>query len=545
MPCLKKKPKNMNYAQMFKNLKNRLDNEAGKLKQSAQQYTEQIAAQVGQYRQAMNEQATGSDANASISKRFLNSVTGTTNPEAGESKVEDPADVSIESSSAIMSEIPEADLLGLGLSSTESPSNRRRRSPSAESTHSNESTLASLLQSIPNVISSAFETIPSDSESVTSEAFSVRSTNDPAYNSRLKQRLASYKAKYRDAVHRHNKLVDEVTATKKILETTQDECLQKVEKLRSEKRVLAEKLRDSVGNGDGKDDLEKKCEDYKRMLEQCKNKIKALQQEKKDQLINVDDDESPRIKELESRIQKTEEEWTTRINESDQQHAIVLATTKAEMHGALENKDSEIEQWRRKCAVLEQQDADANQRWNEKVEKLQAMNKALEAENNEMIDKLSEAKTQGVKAVLEEEEKKRSILESDMNEEIERLKEEIEKMTLEMSSYKVRLEAKESSEFDEHNEDIETLKLEIASVRSEKIDLESKLAEHVSSFDIYRAEAEKTLAAAKEQFEKKVSECDKWREKYEERAAASDHIATVEFETQETEAHRILEYVKI
>ena len=40
-------------AQMFKNLKNRLDNEAGKLKQSAQQYTEQIAAQVGQYRQAM------------------------------------------------------------------------------------------------------------------------------------------------------------------------------------------------------------------------------------------------------------------------------------------------------------------------------------------------------------------------------------------------------------------------------------------------------------------------------------------------------------
>lgn len=38
---------------MFKNLKNRLDSEAGKLKQSAQQYGEQLAAQVGQYRQAM------------------------------------------------------------------------------------------------------------------------------------------------------------------------------------------------------------------------------------------------------------------------------------------------------------------------------------------------------------------------------------------------------------------------------------------------------------------------------------------------------------
>lgn len=81
-----------------------------------------------------------------------------------------------------MSEIPEADLLGLGLSSTESPSNRRRRSPSEDSIHSNESTLAALLQSIPNAISSALETIPSDSESVASDAFSVRSTNDPVSN---------------------------------------------------------------------------------------------------------------------------------------------------------------------------------------------------------------------------------------------------------------------------------------------------------------------------------------------------------------------------
>ena len=79
----------------------------------------------------------------------------------------------------MMAGIPEADLLALGLSSAESPANRRRRSPSEDSTHSNESTLASLLHSIPNAISSAFETIPSDSESVTSEAFSVRSTNDP------------------------------------------------------------------------------------------------------------------------------------------------------------------------------------------------------------------------------------------------------------------------------------------------------------------------------------------------------------------------------
>ena len=158
----------------------------------------------------------------------------------------------------------------------------------------------------------------------------------------MKQRIATYKAKYRDAVHRHNKLVDEVNATKRILEKTQDDCLQKVEKLRSEKRVLAEKLQASAGNSSGTEELEKKCEDYKRMLEQCKIKIKALQQEKKEQLINVDEDENPRVKEMEARIQKTEEEWTNRINESDQQHAITLATTKAEMHAALENKDTEV-----------------------------------------------------------------------------------------------------------------------------------------------------------------------------------------------------------
>lgn len=158
--------------------------------------------------------------------------------------------------------------------------------------------------------------------------------------------MATYKAKYRDAVHRHNKLVDDVNTTRKLLETTQDECLQKVEKLRLEKRILAEKLSNSAGNGDGKEELEKKCEDYKRMLEQCKIKIKSLQQDKKEQqqLITVDNDDSvdPRIREMEQRIQKTEEEWTNRINESDQQHAINLATTKAEMHAALENKDSEV-----------------------------------------------------------------------------------------------------------------------------------------------------------------------------------------------------------
>ncbi|CAI2347583.1 unnamed protein product [Caenorhabditis sp. 36 PRJEB53466] len=519
-------------AQMFKNLKNRLDSEAGKLKQSAQQYGEQLAAQVGQYRQAMNEPGTGSDSSATIPKRFLNTVTGNNGEKSA-------ADTSIESSSAMMSEIPEADLLGLGLSSsdpapTQSISGRRPRSPSAESTHSNESTLASLLHSIPNAFSSALDLIPSDSESVASEAFSVRSTIDPAHISRLKQRLTTYKAKYRETVHRHNKLVDDINTTKKLLETTQDESIQKIEKLRGEKRILAEKLREHSEKNPA--ELEKKCEDYRRMLEQCKQKIRALQ-EKKETLIAVDE-ENPRVRELEARIQKTEEEWTNRINESDQQHAINLATTKADMHAALEIKDAEIEQWRRKCGVLEQQDADANQRWHEKVEKVQAMNKALEAEKNEMIEKLSEAKAQGVKAVLEEEEKKRKTVETELNEEIERLREETEKMRLELATAKVQLEAKESSEFDEQREDVEALKLELVAAQSQNADLEAKIADHISNFDLYRLEAEKTLVAAKEQFEKKIGECDTWREKYEKRAAASEHIATVEFETQETETHR-------
>lgn len=91
------------------------------------------------------------------------------------------------------------------------------------------------------------------------------------------------------------------------------------------------------------------------------------------------------------------------------------------------------------------------------MEKVQAMNKALESEKNEMIEKLSEAKAQGVKAVLEEEERKRTEMETDLNDEIERLKEETEKMRLEMSTYKVQLEAKESREFDEEREDVEAV----------------------------------------------------------------------------------------
>ncbi|CAI5445940.1 unnamed protein product [Caenorhabditis angaria] len=194
---------------MFKNLKNRLDSEAEKIKQSVQQYGGQVAAQVGQYRQAMNEQQTTNESGSSNSKKI------------GETSIDDSNQIT-ETSSAMMSEIPEADLLGLGLSDIPQSTTTRQRTFSGDST---ESTFSSLLHSLPSVLTSALETIPSDSESVASDAFSVRSSNDP--NSRLKQKLLNYKEKYRDAVQRHNKLVDDVNNTKMVLEKTQDEYLKK------------------------------------------------------------------------------------------------------------------------------------------------------------------------------------------------------------------------------------------------------------------------------------------------------------------------------
>ncbi|KAK5973452.1 GRIP domain-containing protein [Trichostrongylus colubriformis] len=425
----------ISFPQMFKGLKTKLEDEAKKIQASMQQYSEQLTQQVEHIRGAASD--AGSEGGSSITRRFLSTVGGssTTSPSVG---------------NALMEEVTEGDLLGLDSSS-------RQRRLSGGSTHSTESSLSTLFQSVPGLAGTTLDTVDSDSETVDEYGSGVirSATKDQISSvlSRLQGRASTYKDKYRDLVKKYNEVVTENNKCRTVLAQTQDKALDRIEKLKREKKALGEKLRELEENRSSSSPAEHRQHRLEEMLEKCKAeitknraKIKELTQENERLSLNVKAAESESdistlvadrvTNEWKQRIDKVEEEWTERMNKNDADHSIQLATTKAEMHAALEAKDKEIESWRSKCRVLEIQDGQANERWQKKVDELQQVIQALEVEKGDMIEKLSAAKLQGVKAVRDEEEKKREELIAEFAEKEQRLQQDLETRMKEFESVK-------------------------------------------------------------------------------------------------------------
>ncbi|KAK6028043.1 hypothetical protein OSTOST_05921, partial [Ostertagia ostertagi] len=438
---------------MFKGLKSKLEDEAKKIQASMQQYGEQLTQQVEHIRGATSD--AGSEGGSSITRRFLNSVGGSTTVSPN---LQDSLNHSV--GTALMEEVTEGDLLGLDSSS-------RQRRLSGGSTHSTESSLSTLFQSVPGLAGTTLDAGDSDSETVDEYGSGViRSASKDQISSvlsRLQGRASTYKDKYRDLVKKYNDVVTENNKCRTVLAQTQDKALDRIAKLKREKKALGEKLRELEESRSTSSPAEHKQHRLEEMLEKCKveitknrAKIKELTQENEKLSLSVKAAESESdistlvadrvANEWKQRIDKVEEEWTERMNkvgtllkiqlklndieetslQNDADHAIQLATTKADMHAALETKDKEIESWRSKCRTLEVQDGQANERWQKKVDELQQVIQALEAEKGDMIEKLSAAKLQGVKAVRDEEEKKREELVAEFSEKEQRLQQEFE-----------------------------------------------------------------------------------------------------------------------
>ncbi|XGW16164.1 hypothetical protein V3C99_001537 [Haemonchus contortus] len=417
---------------MFKGLKLKLEDEAKKIQASMQQYGEQLTQQVDHIRGATSD--AGSEGGSSITRRFLSSVGG--------SSAASPSSKDLLNQSE--------DSLGLDSSS-------RQRRLSDGSTHSTESSLSVLFQSVPGLAGTTLDTAGSDSETIDEYGSGVirSATKDQISSvlSRLQGRASTYKDKYRDLVKKYNDVVTENNKCRTVLAQTQDKALDRIEKLKRDKKVLGEKLRELEESQSNLPSVEHKQHRLEEMLEKCKleitknrAKIKELTQENEKLSLNVQAAESESdistlvadrvANEWKQRIDRVEEEWTERMNKNEADHAIQLATTKADMHAALEAKDKEIESWRSKCHALELQDGQANERWQKKVDELQKVIQALEVEKGDMIEKLSAAKLQGVKAVRDEEERKREELVAEFAEKEERLQREFEKRMKDFESEK-------------------------------------------------------------------------------------------------------------
>ncbi|CAI4228889.1 unnamed protein product [Auanema sp. JU1783] len=453
---------------MFKNLMSKVE-EAKKITASV---GEQISQQVGDHIKNLNE---GTTEGGGITRRFKNAM-----GVSGESKDLSP------SKAENLDSIPEADLLGL-----EVP--RRERRWSGDSNMSVESSVSALFQSVPGMVGTTLDTLDSDQESVVEDTGSslIKSASKEQIStvlSKLQGRAANYKDKYRDLIKQYNTLVAENNKCRTVLAQTQDKALTRIEKLRNDKKVLAEKLRETHErmNQEGSPTKHAKMEE---LLEKCKAEISKNRTQIKDlteenEQLKTSTISSDGSSDSAEALKKSTKEWEEKMNEAESNHAIQLATTKAEMHGALENKDREIESWRAKCRTLEIQDGHANERWQKKVDELQVVVKALEAEKTDMVEKLSTAKQQGVQAVREEEQQKRSDLaeefdakEKDLREELDR---KIQALNKEHEALIERMQNEFNSQLDKSVVDTEEAEKQdelVSQLRENIVDLESKLAE--------------------------------------------------------------------
>ncbi|VDN06882.1 unnamed protein product [Thelazia callipaeda] len=423
---------------MFKGLKSKLEDEAKKLQATVSQYGENLAQQV---RSGMSE--TGNDASGhtrhlfSSSSTLRNSLTPSPNLYSDESeRGYDSSKPQNPNSSAMMQEVPEQDLLSWS----------RKRSNSIES----ESSLGNLFSAMPGMLNFGhrLNTITSDIESesaATSSQFQSASKEQiSTVLHKLQGRAANYKDKYRKLVHMYNDLVRDSEKYQarlfiSVLATTQDKALNRIESLRQKNRELMEKIQEyeldtEKGEAPRKEVQEKgKVAKLQEMLEKCHINIK----ENEERISQLTEENQKLKKSLEtsygeqgisdlavqrmsaewkSRMDCLNEEWTERLRNCEEAHVeffsgtLAIAKVKAEMHKALDEKDIELQAARAKSKMLETNGLEVLKH----IDELKATVDALENEKADMVEKLSEAKQQGVKAVRCEEEEKREELIKEM-----------------------------------------------------------------------------------------------------------------------------------
>ncbi|VDO41775.1 unnamed protein product [Haemonchus placei] len=234
------------------------------------------------------------------------------------------------------------------------------------------SSLSVLFQSVPGLAGTTLDTAGSDSETIDETCLMTCNhyLQISSVLSRLQGRASTYKDKYRDLVKKYN---DVVTENNKLLAQTQDKALDRIEKLKRDKKALGEKLREleeNQSNLPSQHRLEEMLEKCKLEITKNRAKIKELTQENEKLSLNV---------------QAAESEVSTSP----------LRSVAHELQIKIRKKPRKFTKFfLSKCHALELQDGQANERWQKKVDELQ---KALEVEKGDMIEKLSAAKLQGVK----------------------------------------------------------------------------------------------------------------------------------------------------
>uniref|UniRef100_A0A158R3Z1 GRIP domain-containing protein n=1 Tax=Syphacia muris TaxID=451379 RepID=A0A158R3Z1_9BILA len=414
---------------MFKGLKTKIEDEAKRLQATVSHYGENIAQQV---RSSANE--AGSEISGHARKFF--------SPPTPDDKIKNASKTDNFKTSFSES--------GFSLEDDMVDEGHRSRHGSGNSIGSNESTLSEFFSSIPGMISSnrRFDALSSDveGESVAGSEIYKNASKEQISSvlHKLQGRAATYKDKYRELVKVYNELIKDNEKYKNLLVSTQDKTIKRVNALKSDNKLLLQKLKAMEGSLKNEASLVSnttasseniKIRKLEELLEKCKlsineykqnnaqlneenNRLKKLAEGASDEQ-GISDFAMQRINaEWKGKMDALEAEYTKKIHDTEEKcytgsitycyrATLLVAQVKADMHAALEEKENEVQEIRSSYKKLKAE-GDENER--QKAE-FQSTIDALEAEKADMVNKLSEAKQKGVLVVREEEERKRKELE--------------------------------------------------------------------------------------------------------------------------------------
>lgn len=499
---------------MFKGLKSKLEDEAKRIQATVSQYSENIAQQV---RSGTSENGSdissytrhffprnSSNSGEDYAKNRKSSLLSTTDtiPLPTDTIISlDDDDQNLSTNQLInFQEYDKSDFFLNEIISNQHP--QRFRKLSNASLESNES--AFVFPQSSNTSALRLDTISLDIESndgSVADSISFENVEKEQLSlifNKLKGRSTNYKQKYHEVIKAYQEVVRENEKYRTVLATTQDKALQRISKLKYEKSELLERLK-NVNENKLSDNLEEKTElkiqKLQDLLEKCKDRITTyksqlavLNEENtllKNQLAGSEQDELSVEKvtaEWKGRVDRLDEEWQKRIALCEEKATISIATSKAEMHVALQQKDQEIEDWISKYHLLEKKETGGKVLLEEKLNELKKVIETLENEKADMVEKLSKAKQESVKLVKEDEEKKREKLNIKHNEKLtielmkkddewrKKMKELEEQMQLaieESDMQKIAALASQDKKFTEFNELIEHFKTENIRLQNE------------------------------------------------------------------------------
>uniref|UniRef100_A0A5S6PYJ3 GRIP domain-containing protein n=1 Tax=Trichuris muris TaxID=70415 RepID=A0A5S6PYJ3_TRIMR len=401
-----------------------------------------------------------------------------------------------------------------------------------------------------NVLLSDLESIADeDSVSVCSTRLSESSSLEKVSMmlDRLSSRASVYRDKYKKALGAYKNCLTENERLKATIDVTRDRAIERIRQLRQRRINETEDFQKIINELNAKvaaveragneeaakhkqkvnvlEDLLGRCKEsitnYKSSIELLTKENNALREKVACQEQGIEGEGVTQFaaNEVEQRWQEelkhAEENYRRKVEEMEEQHNMSLARIKQEVHEAIEQKDAELVSFHQRLNLA----LDELESTKVLVKESKACEETLENEKKELISQLAAVKQAVVKAIVDEEGKKREALKADYEERLRQMAGQVDLRSEEIKADYDRMYKLKQAELDQglleerqqmmleveeremqksaallaKDEMIAELNVELEKFRTSIAELESRL-ENYSQLDAQREELERRSA---------------------------------------------------